>query len=134
MEIGTFNRLMAHRQENFFLPVELAAEVDPLVERYGKKRKWAVYAAALVALLQRSRPEQDDLVRGVAGARSVPGGFDPLLRETHRIRALADEPPIEGAESIPLREGVLPPQNKRGKPPAQSRGRGAKGKGRGPAK
>lgn len=80
MQAFGFNGLVPnHRQENFFLPNELAAVVDPLVMRYGKKKKWAVYAAALIALFGQDEMERDALVERVSGARTVPGGMDRLL-------------------------------------------------------
>lgn len=39
-------------QENFLLPREVWDEIRPVIVRHGVKRKWQVYTAAILLLLE----------------------------------------------------------------------------------
>lgn len=127
MQTVVFNAVMAKRdQENISLPPELTAFVDSLVARYGVKRRWAVYVASLVAFMEVGRERQDELVREVVGARTIPGEMAKLV-----VDRTGD--PV-GAPPIPPRGQTPPPPE----PPAQGRtrspARAARGTGRAKAK
>lgn len=126
MQTAVFNVLVknSRSQKNFSLPPELAPVVSEIANRYGDKRRWAVYVAALLWFVQLPQSAQDAMVRDVVGARSVPGALAGLFAE--RMGA-----PVVGAPPIPPKRRKPRPPSRPAPGPPPPPGRGGQDSGRG---
>ncbi len=78
LEIQTF-AVSKKKPENLSMPVEIAEAVRPLVQRAGERRKWVVYSAALLSLLEQPESEIRKRLGEVAAADQV-GDFKELVQ------------------------------------------------------
>lgn len=74
-------------QENFFLPVEVADAVRPLIEEVGIKRKWQIYTAAIIAFLARDRDAQHTAMSAVNDA-DMRKEFNRLLIDSGAVKGV----------------------------------------------
>lgn len=132
MEVFAFNGLVAESkskvQENFFLPVEVKAVVDPLIERHGRKSKWMFYTAAILALLEKGEVGIGERVGQIASAQHT-GGIGKLLTAVTANRFKISQGGIDAVK--PRRTGGNQSTPAPPAPPApeehQGKGKGRKG-------
>jgi hypothetical protein len=128
MELLDLNGLMpppqpAKIQENFFLPAELRDVIDPLVTRHGRKRKWMLYTAALLALLEEGEKAMGERIGRVAASEHA-GGLKRLIDEAVQAGRLWDLGGQDGIGGAVKPHGPeRPPAD--GRRPPRRRGKGA---------
>jgi hypothetical protein len=117
MQVLVLNSVVATRktQENFYLPDDLKAAADMLVEQVGKKRKWVVYTAALIALLEEEADARWARFRRIMDA-DTDKNFRKLLPAPAAPANLITLETVEGGVvGIPTEEP--PPESPASQPP-----------------
>lgn len=66
-------------QENVRLPPEFREAARAMIPRVGPKKKWQIYAAAVLAFLQLPTRKQDELLAGIRAADYPGGSYKPLI-------------------------------------------------------
>ncbi len=121
MQILLLNELVAKKQENFFLPQELADFISAELDRIGKKRKWMFYAAAILSFMERVAADREDRI-GEIGKADTRHTFAPLIE---RARLIA-EPPVY-AEDVQSKAEAQSPSLSPDESHRPKRRRGGKG-------
>jgi hypothetical protein len=114
MQTSWFNGVVTKRpQANIKIPAEFQAVVNEYMPLAVANRKWMVYAAGLLALLQLSAEEREGLFRKLR-AENFPGAAYADLIGRARARG-------NGEPRIVVTEPIMPPANGE-RPSAESAG------------
>jgi hypothetical protein len=73
------NDLVSKRQLNVWISTDFSDAVQARTPRVGPKKKWQLYAAAVLAFLQLPDTEQDQLLAAVRAADFPGGSYKPLI-------------------------------------------------------
>jgi hypothetical protein len=86
MELVDSNEVVEKKkQESFFIPIEVRDTIKTIAARWGSKRKWAVYTAALLVFLEIPEEERDRLISRVLATEAPGFSFADLVKEAEDI-------------------------------------------------
>lgn len=121
------NELVPKKQLNVWISTDFSDAVEALVPRVGKKRKWMLYAAGLLAFLELPRREQDRILAGIRSA-DYPGGSYKLLIDAARLEGDPDAVATDFATQRPDAKPPAPAGPAESPSPKPAGGRRAKGR------
>jgi hypothetical protein len=79
------------KQEGFYLPVDVRRAIEPLFEGRSSRKKWMVYVAALLSLMERGDKEISRRVGEVAAAESE-GQWETIIEKAKTANLAASAP------------------------------------------
>jgi hypothetical protein len=102
------NGLVPKKQVNVWISTDFSEAVRDLVPLVGPKKKWQIYAAAVLALLRLTPEERDSILAGIRAADYPGGNYKPLI-EAAKARGRGEpRVAVVGVPTPPASNGAKP--------------------------